>query len=472
MSGAGPEAPDRVERLRRASAPVVALLAAALGLTCLLGMPFAFATLAELAAIDSRFVGWIGVGVLVSVGTAATSLLALDRVGAGPPLALGATAGVVALALGHHILGRHQLTFAIVVAGFAVGALLGGVVGMTSALPGRWARPAAAAWAVSLLAVWPVLVRLSPRGRPTSPSVVVHPAAWMLVVATVAILGWSVLTMLVEPVRPPRPRLPSSAESWWALLLVCAVVLLLTTMLGFDPQISLVWLRPIVILATAALGVGWALIVLVLATASRLAFVGATVVAGLVPTTVTLAVAVVNQPAGGVSVSVVMALGAATVAGGVVGSRGRSAAVPFGLAVTALAAVAGWVMSDSPWLMLGAVAPLLAAAAVVLVGSLQLVVTDPEASRLIGFAVICAVVVGGVVAVPLSWAMLGDVPTGLADIRAAGRLYAGLTVAASSLAAAWTWVLRRRLLSTTSRARSSSAFAHFPGAVLEDSSRW
>jgi hypothetical protein len=448
--------PDLAERLRRTLAPPVALLASVFALCSLVSMVLVLRSLTELEGVDEHFVGWVGVGALACLGVAAASLLTVDRIGPGPPLALGAMAGVVALALGRDVAGQVQLGLAIVVSGLAAGGLLGGAVGMSSELPARWARAITVAWALPFVAAWPLIARAAVPAGSGGPGVVVHVAWWVCVPVTVVIVGWSVMAMLVEPIR----ETPGSWLPWegpWALALgVVGVALLLAVLLGFDTNISLVWLRPVLVVAMAALVGCWTLMIVVLPSpVSRLAFSGVTVVLCLVPPTVTFAVADASSAQHHASwwamslVSLGAVVGAAA-AGGARRLRGWSV-VPLGLAVCCAAAVAVWVAKDGTAVMLVAVSALLAGAGAVLTGALRMVSSDAETSRLVGFAGVCALILGGLLAAPLSWALLGDLPLHTPQMWAAGRLYAGFTVAATGLTAAYTWVLSSRMTAPTTR---------------------
>jgi hypothetical protein len=204
----------------------------------------------------------------------------------------------------------------------------------------------------------------------------------------------------------------------------------------------------VVVVATAAIVTAWALVALILPDLRvRLAYLAVSVVGWAVPATTAFAVSVADGN-GGVAVGrpILALLVVAAVAGAVLGSRGLVGVLPVGLIITAAAAAAAWVMSDRPWVMFASVAPLVALATAIVVTGLRIVVFDLPASRLVALAVIVSLVLGQVVAVPLDWAMLGDVPDTVGATMASGRLDAGLTVAVTTLAAAWTWVLRGRLL--------------------------
>jgi hypothetical protein len=461
--------PDWAERIRCRLAPAVALLAAVIGASCMLSIVGVARSHLALSAVDDRFVGWVGIGAAIAVAAAAVTLLAADRLGSGPFLALGAVAAVVGLSLGRHVDGREQLTLAIVVCGLAVGALLGGGFAVTTTLPTEWARAALTAWGLPLVVASPLLTRaIGDQRTGELPNLVVHPQSGILAGVTLLLVSWGVLTMLVEPVPLPTPASGSWEDPWSALLLLCAVAVLLTTLLGFDPQISLVWLRPVVVVATAAVVTGWAVAGFLLPDLHvRLAYIAVSVVAWVVPATAAFAVSVADRGRGAVGWPIILLLIIAAVAGAGLGVRGLFGVIPAGLAIMAAAAAAAWVMSDEPWVMVAAVGPLIALATAVVVTGLRIVGPDVHASRLVALAVIGSLVLGQVVAVPLDWAMLGAVPDTLGATMASGRLDAGLTVALTSLAAAWTWVARGRLL-RRQRPSGLTAAEHGSAVDLQD----
>jgi hypothetical protein len=263
----------------------------------------------------------------------------------------------------------------------------------------------------------------------------------------VVILAWSIFTMLFEPVLT-RPASPLALEyAWTVLLTVTAMASLAMMVLGFDPQLPRIWLRPAIVVATIAIAAGWGMLLAVLPTSAlRLAHIGVTVVAALVPATVTLAVLLVDS--GDLRLSWPVAAWLAVVAAlGVLMGIGRtSLVVAGGIAIMTLSAAGVWVMADEQWAMFAAAAPLSAAAGAVMLAAFRLVGPHSSAGLMLALTAISALVVGQVVAVPLSWALLGDVPTATGTVFAAGRLQAGLTLAITSVAAAGSWVLHRRLV--------------------------
>jgi hypothetical protein len=456
---AGSGSPDAAERLRRSLAPPVALLASVVGASCVLNLVAVARSLNELSSVDARFVGWVGIGAFTAIAVAAAVFLAADRVGAGPFLSLGAVAAVFGLSLARHVNSSEQLTLAIMVCAVASGALLAGGSGLTSTLPRAWAKASLVAWAGPLVVIWP-LVTAATRRAGQLPDLVVHPPVWALAVVTVAIVSWSVVTMLVEPLSENTRAGAPWEDPWSAALMLCAVAVLLTTLLGFAPQVSLVWLRPVVVTATAAVVAGWGFAAYVIpGLRVRLGYVAVSAVAWIVPATTSFAVDVAGVD-GGIGLPIVVLLVVLASAGAAIGGQGRSAVIPVGLALTAVASVATWTMSAEPWVMVTAIGPLVAFATAVLVTGVLIVATDPHAIRLIGLAVIASLVLGSVVAIPLDWALLGDVPGNSGDAIASGRLDAGLSVAVASAAAAWTWVASRRLSRRETAAQSLDRAGH------------
>lgn len=473
-----------VERMRRWLAPLVCLLATSLGLCCVLSTASVLRSVTALSLLDGRWVGWVAVSAMLAVAAAAATVITLERVGSGPALALGAAAAVVGLLLGSGVNGQGELVLALAACGLAVGGLLAGGVGMTATLPPTWAFAVFVAWTVPVVAAWAPLVRALPtrpssglssgglRGEALADLVVPVPVE-VIAAAALVIVAWSVLTMLFEPVHKRAAPPQALQYAWTVLLAVAAMASLVMMVLGFDPQLPRIWLRPAIVVATVIIATGWVLLVVVLPTSAlRLAHVGVTVVAAMVPATATFAVLFVDS--GGVRLSwpvvallaVVAALGAL-----VAGTRGASLVVASGVTIMTLSAMGVWVMADEQWAMFAAVAPLSAAAGAVMVAAFRLVGSHPSAMLMLVLTAISAFVVGQIVAVPLSWALIGDVPTATDTVFAAGRLQAGLTVAVASVAAAGSWVLHRRLVTATGAhqqfARSTSS-QHRAAVDLQD----
>jgi hypothetical protein len=450
-----------VERVRLWLAPLVCLLATSLGICCVLSTASILRSVTALSLLDGRWVGWSAVSAMLAVAAAAATVITLERVGSGPALALGAAAAVVGLLLGSGVDGRGELILAVAACGLAVGGLLAGAAGMVATLPPTWATAVFVTWTIPVVAAWAPLVRALPT-RPSSglPSgglrgealadLVVPMRGEVIAAAVLVIVAWSVLTMLFEPVHK-RPASPQALQyAWTVLLTVAAMASLVMMVLGFDPQLPRIWLRPAIVVATVAIAAGWGLLIVVLpTTALRLAHVGVTVVAATVPATVTFAVLFVDSGEVRLSWHVVAMLAVVASLGALAGTRRASLIVAVGVTVMTLSALGVWVMANEQWAMFAAAAPLSAAAGAVMVGAFRLAGPHSSASLMLVLTAISAFVVGQVVAVPLSWALMGDVPTATGTVFAAGRLQAGLTVAVASLAAAGSWVLHRRLVAAT-----------------------
>jgi len=445
---------DPVETTRRWLAPPVALLASVLAATCMLNVVAVARSAAALTELDAHFVGWVGVGALAAIVTAAVALVSGDRVGSGPFLSLGAVAAVFGLSLGHQMSGSSEVTVVILVCGLSVGALLAGTVAVVSTLPAAWARLTLTAWASPLVVAWPLLAAaVTGRAAGSVPSLVASPQTALLAVVAVAIVSWSLLTMLVEPVPHPDPTWASWRASWWTLLLLACGAALVTAVLGFSPQLPLVWLRPIVVTATAAVVTGWMLTArLVPEPSARLAYIAVSAVLWVVPATAMFAVSAADA-AGGVTATIIVLFLAAAAGGVAIGYRGGTAVIPVGFALMVVAGCGVWVMATGPWVMVASVGPLVMVATAVVVSTIRIVGVGGSASRLVGLAIVGSLVLGQVVAIPLDWAMLGDLPSSGKEMIASGRLDAGLTVAVASLAASWTWVVSRRLQRANARVR-------------------
>ena len=399
----------------------------------------------RLTAVEGRVVGWAGVGGLTTITVALLALLTAPRFGAGPSLALGAPAAVFGLAIGGPVIDDTQLTLALVMLGLGAAGLLGGAACMPAELPARWRNLTLAAYAAPLVAGAPVLnwlalhvsagedLRLTP-----------HPPVWPLALVSVLIVSWSALTLLLEPARS-RAAPGHSWDGGWTALVVTAVVSVVAVMLlGFEPDIRLLWLRPLVVVGCGLAVVGFALTGLTVPTPSaRVGYTAAAAVALCWPPCVGLLLVTADAGATRVSALAVAVIAIAALVGGVLGWWGPRAGVVMGLLAVAGAAAGAWVMPGRPWLMVAAAAPMAAGAGAALLGGLSWASEDPTGVRFVPAATISALVVGSLVAAPLSWALGGNVPDVEAEARAAGRVVLGLTFALAVLAAAYSSTLLR-----------------------------
>lgn len=433
----------KAEQVRRWAAPPVALLSSCLALLCLVSLVDVVTQIDGLAGVNGRAVGWAGVGGLTTIAVALLALLIAPRLGAGLPLAAGAAAAVFGLAIGRTVIDDGQLALALVMLGLGVGGLLGGAAGMVGELPARWRGATLAAFGVPFVAGPPVINWLALHvSAGEHVRLTLHPPVWLLAVVSVLIVSWSALTLLLEPVRD-RPA-PGSRwnDAWTSLVVVAGLCVVAVMLLGFDPEIRLFWLRPFIVVGSGLAVVGLALTGLAVPTpSSRVGYVAAVVVALCWPPCVALLLVTADAGITRVPALAVAAIAVAAVVGGMVGWWRPRASVVAGLLVVAGAAAGAWVLPGRPWLMVAAAAPMAAGAGASLLGGLRWASREPAGLRLVAAATVAALVVGSLVAVPLSWALAGSVPDLETEARAAGRVFLGLTFALAVLAAAYSSTL-------------------------------
>jgi hypothetical protein len=440
--------PDRSEQLWRALAPAITAVAATLAVACLLAALVMTRSLPRITAVDVHAAGWLVLSACCCVAAFTGGVLASDHIGPGPFLAIGATVGGVGIWLGQGTIGPRELVVAVVACGTGAGALLGGVATLPADLPRPWSRAVTVSWAVSLVAVWPAWGQLALRAGSGTLRVEVGVPFWLLATAVGAIAMWSVLAMTAEPEVGPTPSSAEWRRPLAGLLSFVTAALVVATVMAFDVPLPLPWLRPVVVVLTAGCVAAVAVVLSRLPDPRwRLSLVAVTAVLPLVPVTLLLTAGTTGRHQAGASWLVVVL--AAVAVAGCCSAAARWVtpimAIPVGLALSAVAAVAVWVVQPgSIWVLPGATLLAAAAGAVVAAGLLNLPPGAPAIPLIIS-AGLCALVLGLVLAVPLCWAMLGDVPARASDLQASGRLYAGLTVAGSSLSTAYTWNLRGRL---------------------------
>ncbi len=435
------------ETARRWLAPLVAFLASSLGTACTVSLVDARVRLDLLSAVDARFVGWVGLDALICMATALVGLAGARRVGAGPPLALGAAASVFGLALGASITEDTQLALALPVLGLAAGGLLAGGLGMALELPWRWARLTVVAWAIPLTAAWPLLAWSALHHPSQQLRLTAHPTIWLLAPVALLIVVWSMASMLLEPDLAQWGR-PGLENAWSGLILVVLGAALVAMLLGFAPEISLIWRRPL-ILGTAVLVVlCWSAVLAGMADRwVKLALLCVGTVAAAIPALVQLTLAVSDAGSSRAGLAPVVVMAGAAVAGAGAGWRWpEKLAVP-ALLLTATGAAAAWVVPDQPWWLTAAGAPLLVGGAATLACGLAVAMHHPAALRLVGFGAISALSLGLVFAIPVGWALTGSAPVSTDATRAVGRVFLGITVAATVLAAAYASILLGRLRS-------------------------
>lgn len=447
-------APERfAERLRQVLAAPVALLSTLLGIVCVVSVPDVVATVDDLALVDDRFVGWAGVGAALGVALAAGSLLAVERIGSGPALSIGTGAAVFGLALGHQVVQPLQLMLAGLLLGVAVGCLLAGGASMTFELPAASRRAVMAAWSVPLAAAWPLLAWTSRHSvalaDQDAPRLTHHPAVWLFAPVAVVIVVWSALTMLLEP---PRSGLRSGPvwESAWSALLATALGGSVAIMaLGFDRDLPVGWLRPLVIcVAGVVVGSIVAVTKLLPAGWTRIGYVCVAFVMVTFPVTMQLLVMTTDGGNARIAWWMAAVLTVAVLLGSLVGAR-RPDAVSWALLLVAAACAGCWVMPDTQgWLAAGAL-PLCLGAGAVFGTGLRHLASTAAGWRFGAMAMVAMTVLGTATGVAVSWALGGDLPADTDSARAAGRVFLGVMFALAVMGSAAVHVLSPRVADQT-----------------------
>lgn len=441
------------ERARRATAPLVALLACSLGLCCFVSLARVLGSLDAMVALDDRFVGWVGAASMLSLLVGAVVVFLSGRAGSGPALALSVASALVGLALAAaDPVSSTQLALSLLVLGVGSGGLVAGSLCMAMELPPGWARPTLFAWSLSMVGAWPMLAWFSRHtGASNEAAVTVHPAGWLVAVVAAVVTTWSVATLVLDP-----PRLSTSSalglpwqDAWLVLGLACSVALLMVMLLGFDSGIGASWLRPVVLVTAGLVGSGWVWITtLIPSPVARAAFVASGLVAVTLPTIAQLLLVVADAGEQRVSGWWLVVMVAGTIAGAAIGWRFAVAfVIPYGLLLYAVAAAGAWVVPAEPWAMALVSVLLLAVAAAVLVAGVHTCAESRVALSFVGFSTFAASLLGLVFVSPFSWALSGDLAqlsTSVDEVRAMTRVLLGLTFSASVLASAYTWILSSR----------------------------
>ncbi|MEJ7774300.1 MAG: hypothetical protein WKF72_05760 [Nocardioidaceae bacterium] len=454
----GPAPPAIAEVARLWLAPPVALLASCLALVCLTSVPDVVTDLEPLSAANERFVGWAGVGLIVALAVAAVGVLTAPRVGPGPALSLGAAAAVFGLALGSDIVDDLQAGLAFCLLGLAVGGLVSGAACMSLELDGRWRSASLIAWVVPLAAGWPMVTWVALHDAEIETGrIALHPSVWVLAPVSAVLVLWSVLSMLIEPVRVRRASEAAWESAWSSLLTVCGVTALLIMVLGFDPEISAAWLRPLVIVVTAALVVALVGVVTTIPTANaRMGYVCVAVTGLCLPTCLQLAVVVSDAGQARVGWPVPALLALMGVVGVSVGWMLADRVVWPAFIVVAGAAAGSWVMADGPWVMFASAAPLTLGAGAAIAAGIRLSSSGAMELRYAAMTVVGVIMIGVAISIPLGWSLGGAVASNVDDARAAGRVLFGLTFAAAVLAAGYTATLRPRVGAPGARSQHQS----------------
>lgn len=440
-------------------AALVAFLAAALAVACLGSVPGIVGAAGDFSAVDSRWVGWVGVGVLLAVLAAVGVFLGARRVGPGAALAAGAGCAAVGLALGQDVASDLQLVLAPAWLGVAVGCLIAGGSALMWELPRRQSGLALTGWLLPLAAGWPLVEWARQRAVGTGGEpLTIHVPAWLLLPVVAVVAAWGVVDLLAAPARPrwvPPPLWWDTA--WVGLGLMAAVGATAMMLLGFAEGASVLWLRPIVVAVVVAAAAGVVAVGLSIPDRESLqAYVA--VVAALVcaPSCVQLLLVWSGSGRGarsdGVAALAVAGCGCLGTAVGLV--RPRSAVV-LGLAVVALGAAAGWMMPTGRWPAVAAAAVLLLGTGAALAGGVRLACRDLLGLGFVVTGGLVGLLFGLVVTAPLGWALTGALPVDRAGLQTVGRVVLGCTVAVAVMAAALLAAMRSTARSAASAQRAA-----------------
>jgi hypothetical protein len=433
-----------VERVRSLTAPIVCALAAGVGLLCTLGVVSVLTQLLSLALVSGRFIGWLGLCALAVLGASALALQVGRAVGSGPALAFGAAAAVVGIELGHGVTDAAQLAVAAAALGVAGGLLLAGALAVPIDVPRPWGRLGAAAATATVIAGIPVQAWAALR-RTRGLDLAVHLPPWILLPVCAAVLAWGVVA-LVAFRQYEANRAPGWQEAAWALGLGQVVLALVVMLLGFDSQIRLYWLRPVILVGCALAVVLWGLVSMSLPEpVAKISLIGSCYPAAVGPGILALPVYVVWAADHLPTVGLVWGSAAGGLAGAAVAWRWPRRAVTGGLIVVAACCAALWAPVGQEGWTVGCVTALVAASVASAVGGVLASLGSPAALRLVIGAFVCSLVVGMTLTLPLLWAVAGDLPLGYDDGRAGTRVMLGLAFSSATALAAYTSVLGRRI---------------------------
>lgn len=289
-------------------------------------------------------------------------------------------------------------------------------------------------WAVTTSVSMHVAAGALPRLTP-------HPAVWIVAAVAALLVVWAVANMLDEPPRKWDRSDAGWTKSWLGLLALLGMAGLAVMVVGYEPGIAPIWLRPVVVVATGVVVAGLLMVsALIPERDSRLGYLAAVVVALCAPTCVQLLMGVADAGSSRVTGFAVAALVASGWLGALLGWWRPERALVSGLLVIAVSAAGGWVMPASPWWMVLACGPMLIGFGMALFAALRLANTCSAGLRFTALGFLGALVVGLVAQIPLAWALTGDTPTG-ASAQSAGRVFLGLTFALAVPVAAYTSLL-------------------------------
>lgn len=437
---------ERAETIRGLAAPVVAFVASSLLLCCLVTVPDLAAGWDGLESVDPRLPGWAGLALIVALAVAVASVATCGRLGSGPPLALGAATAVLGLALTRDVTSSAQLVLGLLVQAIAIGALFASGLCMIEELRPRLARAACLGWLLPWTGGWALLGWFALRDRaPHQTRLGVHPPVWVMAVAGGVLMVWAILTLLLEPHRPTGPSGAGFENAWAALAVLVVASGTLVMLVGFQPDSAVFWVRPVVLLGNGLVLCGFALCGwLVPGSANRASYAAVVAASFVGPSCLHALILVSSTGSGPVTgwLAVVFAVSGAV--GVFAGWRWPRVFLAGGLVIVVLTTAGGWVMPSNAWAMCAAVAPFGLGVAAACAAGLRLSAARRMSLRLVSFAGLVAMLLGLLLAAPLTWALGADLTAGTDGARAGGRVLLGLSFALVVVAAAVVSVLMDR----------------------------
>lgn len=443
-----------LERVRWCGAPLAAFVSSCLLLCSVIGAADVALDWPRMQALTSDLGGWAGLAVASAAVVAGLGVLAAERLGPAPALAVGAVSTVLAVTLSRDITSGAQLVLALLATAVATGATFAAGLTLCVGLPRPWGRAAAVGWLLPLAAGWAPLAWLTVHGRPeTRLSWGAHLSPWLVGGLAAVLLGYGLVCQLVDPASyrraPAAVGLLAGGENCWAALTTLVVAgTSIVMVVGFQAG-SAAFVRPVVLLVTAAtlggLGLcGW----LLPDPAARSSYL-AVVVGWLTgPSCIALLVlaSARHSVLHGAPVPwwVAVLLAVVALAGCAVGWRWPLGGMPGGLLLLALGCVGAWVIPSSTAVMTLALAPVGVGTATAVTAGLRTAGASAARLRFVATAGLVALLAGLLTAFPLTWALGAEPSRDAGDVAAAGRVLLGLTFALAMLAAAVTEVLRVR----------------------------
>jgi multidrug transporter EmrE-like cation transporter len=276
-----------------------------------------------------------------------------------------------------------------------------------------------------------------------------------LAVVSVLLVSWSALSLLVEGRDVPLGRSVSTVEgqlevpaqrsgrsqggedAWTALIVAVVIPLVAVMLLGFEPDVSELWLRPlvIVVVAVAVLGLSVACFSMP-SSAVRVGFAAVSIVLLCWPASIGVLLLATSRSTE-LSRVLVGVIVAAVGLGAGLGPQWPARGIVGGLLLLSVGAAGAWAVPESRLLLAVPVAAMAGGASAALLGGLRFGLESPLGVRLVGAGAFSALTLGVVLALPLSWALGGGLPVTTVAADADAKVLLGLTFAAAVLGAGY-----------------------------------